>query len=167
MHVQDHRRSQSLSPSEATTRPIQRHSLCERSPASPGSSQALISPPRSGLSGRSGAIFAVRLTNQPGLLPVGSRSSTRREMPRPLALGPGWCLPGGRARDPARCSQADAARAATPPYAARAAQPLTLAWVTITGVFGLSRGAGGITGAGRVRPDPCPVNAAVSHHCSP
>src|SRR5262245_54087685 len=100
-------------------------------------------------------------------------------MPRPLALGPGWCLPGGRARDPARCSQADAARAATPPYAARAAQPLNRSLLgTLLGRLfprsGPDRLAGlgaascdsGLTAGWTVRPDPCWVNAAVSHRLS-
>jgi len=46
-------------------------------------------------------------------------------------LASGRCLPGGPGRDPARCSQADAARAALPPYAARAAQPPTPAGFAI------------------------------------
>ena len=65
---------------------------------SPGSGRSRLLSPHcgSGLTDGSGAIFAVRLTNQPGLLPAGSRSSTRREnSPDRLAHGPGRCLPGG------------------------------------------------------------------------
>jgi len=50
------------------------------------------------------------------------------------ALGLRQVLPGGPGRDPARCSQADAARAALPPYAARAAPPLTLAEFAIPAI---------------------------------
>jgi predicted permease len=79
--------------------PFQRLSVCEKAvrDGPPGRvGHGSWSRSGSGLSGRSGAMFAVRLTNQPGLLPVGSRSSTRREnSPNRLARGPGRCLPGG------------------------------------------------------------------------
>jgi len=42
------------------------------------------------------------------------------------APDPGRCLPGGPVRVPPRCPQADAARAALPPCAARAGQPSTV-----------------------------------------
>jgi hypothetical protein len=53
--------------------------------------------------------------------------TSSRELPRWARAWPpaGVCLV-GLVVTPARCSQADAARAALPPYAARAAQPLSL-----------------------------------------
>ena len=70
-----------------------------------------------------GLTLGLRLTNQPRPFCVhGLRSSPRREV-FPSADGPGWFPPGGLFVTPARRSQADAARAALPLYAARAAQP--------------------------------------------
>jgi hypothetical protein len=71
----------------------------------------------------------VRLSHQPGALAWAARVPTSsRELPRWARAWPpaGVCLV-GLVVTPARCSQADAARAALPPYAARAAQPLSLA----------------------------------------
>ena len=69
-------------------------------------------------------ILRLRLTNQPGYMCVpGSRSSTGARSPYRLAPGPSRCLPGGLFVSPPRRSQADAARAASPPRPARAAQP--------------------------------------------
>jgi hypothetical protein len=53
---------------------------------------------------------------------------------------PGRGLPGGPVRCPARCSQADAARAALPPCAARAAQPSTLPFAACSGKGDAARG---------------------------
>jgi hypothetical protein len=53
----------------------------------------------------------------------GSRSSTGARSRYRLAPGPSRCLPGGPFVSPPRRSQADAARAASPPRPARAAQP--------------------------------------------
>src|SRR5215470_6729007 len=73
------------------------------------------------------AIFSLRLTNQPGLFVCPARVPTSsRETPNRLTLGPGRCLPGGRTRVPRTMPQVDVARAALPPGAARAAQPLIL-----------------------------------------
>src|SRR5215831_2594297 len=81
----------------------------------------------SGPFGRSRAIFWVRLSNQPEAFGVpGSRSDFLARVAQTARAWPpaGVCLV-GLIVTPARCSQADAARAALPPYAARAAQPLT------------------------------------------
>src|SRR6516225_2610420 len=57
-----------------------------------------------------------------GLGVPGSRSSPRHEALGANVAPAGICLV-GLLVSPARCSQADAARAARPPHAARAAQP--------------------------------------------
>src|SRR5262252_426200 len=59
----------------------------------------------------------------------GSRASTRREVPRPGAqVAPvGVCLAGWSCRPPTRRVPGRRGPRALPPYAARAAQPLTLA----------------------------------------
>ena len=81
----------------------------------------------SGPFGRSRAIFWVRLSNQPEAFGVpGSRSDFLARVAQTARAWPpaGVCLV-GLIVTPARRSQADAARAALPPYAARAAQPPT------------------------------------------
>jgi hypothetical protein len=72
--------------------------------------------------GPPGATLCLRLTNQPGLVRARLALSTQTRGAQ-RARGPSRYLPGGPARVPARCSQADAARAALPPYAAWAARP--------------------------------------------
>jgi len=71
----------------------------------------------------------VRLSNQPEALSV--PRSRFDFLARVAQTGPSWPTAGAclvsLVVTPARCSQAVAARAALPPYAARAAQPLSLA----------------------------------------
>ena len=74
-----------------------------------------------GLSSGCGCRTSRRLLACPARVPTSLRELPRRARAWPPA---GVCLV-GLIVTPARCSQADAARAALPPYAARAAQPLT------------------------------------------
>ena len=96
----------------------------------------------------------MRLSNQPEAFGVpGSRSDF---LARVAQTGPrlasGRCCLVGLVVTPARRSQADAARAALPPYAARAAQPPTVVQLA-------SRQAG------QIQRGPCWVSVVVSRRC--
>ena len=79
----------------------------------------------------------LRLTNQPEAICVpGFAFSTRREVTRSRANSPGRCLPGGPfVSAPTTMLQADVARAAVPPCAARAVQPPMSSPVSAIGAF--------------------------------
>ena len=78
-----------------------------------------------------------RLTNRPGPLCVPVwRSNPLRKVTAADQTGPhpaqAGARQGGLLASPARRSQAEAARAASPPYAARAVQPSTLPYAAST-----------------------------------
>jgi hypothetical protein len=131
-----------------------------------------------------GVIFGLRLTNQPGPracpsgvpTPVrGDSSSPDRPAPGPRPGSAWWAL----FVSPARCSQADAARVALPPCAARAAQPSTLPprrllppagqalRCSARVVAGNTQSRRQVSQGDAARGRPCAGNAALGPHAQP